>query len=55
MAIKPSRRPIAGDRIAATARRLLDASPLCAIAGVDRRGPRLRQYRLLFARRAQAL
>jgi uncharacterized protein YhbP (UPF0306 family) len=38
MAIKRSRRPIAGDRIAATARRLLDASQLCAIATVDRRG-----------------
>ena len=38
MAIKRSRRPIAGDRIAATTRQLLDASPLCAIATVDRRG-----------------
>jgi hypothetical protein len=38
MAIKRSRRPIAGDRIAATARRLIDASQLCAIASVDRRG-----------------
>lgn len=34
MAIERSRRPIAADRMATTARRLLDASTLCAIATV---------------------
>jgi hypothetical protein len=34
MAIKRSKRPIATARLTATARELLDASPLCAIATV---------------------
>lgn len=38
MAIQRSRRPVAADRIAAAARRLLDASALCAIATLARSG-----------------
>ena len=38
MAIERSKRPIAPARMARTARSLLDASPLCAIASVDARG-----------------
>jgi uncharacterized protein YhbP (UPF0306 family) len=38
MGIERSKRPIAVSRITTTARRLLDASPLCAIATVARNG-----------------
>jgi uncharacterized protein YhbP (UPF0306 family) len=38
MAIERSNRPVAAARLAATARRLLDASTLCAIATVTARG-----------------
>jgi hypothetical protein len=38
MAIERSKRPLAAARMAATARRLLDASTLCAIATVTADG-----------------